>query len=125
MSHNNSSSCMDQDPDLNLGSEDGIIKSGSTDYFDINNNNNFKMICSNCKAETSVDLCEFVPVRQDLKSILESDLNGLLILTEFEKSGHLSENDQNSLSQILISREIYSILKTHKATLKNPLKKLE
>ena len=113
MSHNNSSSYMNQDLDHTLGSQDDITKSVSeNDNLDISNIDNFKIIWTNCKGENNVNSCEFVSFRRDLKTILESDFNGLLILIEFEKSGQLSENDQNSSSQILINRDVQSLKHT-------------
>lgn len=91
--------------------------------FDLNSS--FEVICSSCKEKLNPDSVHYVPVRQQLKPWLKSSFEGIEILAEFEKTGHLSSQTESELVKLLIKREMEIVFREKAVWLDNPLKKLK
>lgn len=89
------------------------------------NPDSFNIICSKCQQSDDIKSAVYVPQRQDLRSFLESNFEGRLILMYYEKKKDLNDNMRNHLSQILINRELSFILEKNDTSVHNPLQKLE
>lgn len=61
----------------------------------------------------------------DLRSFLQSEVEGRLILMYHEKKKDLNENMRAHLSQLLINRELSFIIHKKGASIENTLRKLE
>lgn len=85
----------------------------------------FKIICHNCKDLVDSNSINYVSENLDLDSYLKTTYRGNLVLSYYTKYKSLSDNLTNYVSELVVQREILSILKSKKATSETPLKRLE
>lgn len=87
---------------------------------DIHDPKVFSVECSKCQS-----INDFHNNRTDLKTFLKGSFEGILIQSHFDKHKKLDDAMQNNLTQLVISRELLTIVQNQKVTLENPIKKLE
>lgn len=85
-----------------------------------------QIICSKCSGNIAQnDSVTYYSPPRDLKAYLQMSLEGKLILFHYEKYGHLSKGKQDSLCDLLIDRELLSLLDKEHVSLANPLKRVK
>lgn len=85
-------------------------------------NSVYEFQCSSCKEKCSNP--EFVPLRQDIPSLLQKSDIGIMINAYFKANGKLNDDMLNQLTDMIIGHEIFLLLKTQKTSTQNPLRKV-
>lgn len=91
---------------------------------DFQTNAIYEVVCEKCKERQSVNSVNYTSDRKNLKEFLDNNLDGIEILTYYKRHKTLSNNMQDKLVHLLISREIVYIFKANGVSLENPLKHL-
>ena len=85
----------------------------------------FDIICSKCQRKDSLDSVAFVTNRQPLEVFLNESDAGQTVLIHFKKYESLSDSMLDTLTRLLISREMTIIFKQKKVSLDNPLRHVQ
>lgn len=94
------------------------------DLINVSQSAGFVVECEKCHAETDINSLIFISTQMDLSTFLQTSVEGNVILFHYKTYNCLNDAMRNSLTQLLVSRELFLILKKYNISLENPLKKL-